>query len=323
MSKKVLFIGGGGGVQRIATPLRDEFDVTGVINTFDDGGSTGRLRGAYHTIAVGDLRRAFAALSTNQWQGLLNFRFPAGDVKGHTLGNLILTTQILESDSAQEAMDRLHQLFAVKGKVLPISFDDATLVAELEDGSIIEGEHVIDEPRNTSHLRIKKVFFKVEPNVAVGVIEAIAEADVIILGHGDLYTSLIPCLLVPGVAQAIVKSKAKKVFICNLFTKFGQTNKFTAADHVQVIENYLGGKGVDVIVHNSSEIPSEVIDHHKSELEEPVKLDVEVLEEKGYAVLSRDLLKKSIIEKSSADTLKRSMLGLDDDKVISLVKELL
>jgi len=229
--KKIGYVGGGGGVSNVVPGLGDDFDVTAILTTFDDGGSTGRLREVYQSPLVGDIRRAFAALGTSDLAVTFNHRFTKGDIKGHALGNIILTAMYNHYQDPEVAMGVLHQLCQVKGKVLGVSYDLATLFAELEDGTVIEGEHNIDEPRQGS--AIKKLWLKPDPKPAPGVIEAIKAADLIIIGPGDLFSSLIPPLLVPGVSEAIKKSSAKKMYFVNNFSQPGQTDGYKASDHVK------------------------------------------------------------------------------------------
>lgn len=330
---------------RVAKPLRDEYEVTAIVSSFDNGGSFGRVRQAFGTPLTGDLRRALHALSTNEWGPLTEFRFEKGDVKGHALGNLILAAVFEESKTTQEAVEKLNTLFAVKGRALAVSHDLADLYAELEDGTIVKGEDDIDEPRETSHIPIKKVYLgpvgageesgqpkhsgqkapQKQPAAAPapGVLEAIEQADLIIMGPGDVYTSIIPCLLVEGVRQSLQDCQAKKIYLVNAFTKWGQTNNFTASDHVRALEQYLAPNFFDTVILETAQIDPEVVKSHGQDQETLVKLDIEKLEKEGYAVLSRDLLKQEIIEYSRADVLKRSKIGLDAEKVISLVKELI
>ncbi len=320
--KKIVFIGGGGGVSNIVPGLRDDFDVTTIITTFDDGGSYGTFRQDYKTPLTGDIRRAFAALSTNNLGEHTEHRFADGEMKGHTLGNIVLASIFDQYQDAKKAMDRLHEIFAIKGKVLGVSYDLAELQAELKDRSILRGEHLIDEPHAKSHIGINRIWLDPEPKVADGVIDAITNADLILMGPGDLYCSLIPSLLVEGVAKAVQESKAKFVSICNRFTKYGQTNNFAASDHLRVLSEYAQRKP-DIVILNTSPVDQEVIDHHLAEKEELVEQDVDLLKTEGYDVILAELLASELVEKSKADTLKRSKIKMDPEKINQLVHKLL
>lgn len=320
--KNIVFIGGGGGVTNIAPGLRDQFHVTAIVTTFDDGGSTGRLKASYKTPAVGDLRRAFAALSTNSLGHQTEYRYEEGELKGHTSGNLLLTSVFLQNESTQGAMDILHDLFAVKGKVIGVSYDQAELQAQLKDRSIIRGEHTIDEPHEKSHIRIDRLWLDPEPQPAEGILKAIEQADLIIMGPGDLYTSLLPCLIVEGVSQAIKATRAKKVYFCNKFTVFGQTHGFDASDHIRIIEKQLETK-IDTVIYNTSKVNNEVIEYHRAKKEELVDINIDEMKEAGYDVLSRDLLDRKVYSPSGADALKRSRIRYAPENVFATVSELL
>lgn len=321
--KKIVFIGGGGGVLNIAPGLRDDFDVTCILTTFDNGGSYGRLRYAYSNPLTGDVRRALSALSTNEWGALTEYRYEKGECKGHTFGNLLLATMFDLLKDGPATMDKLHKMFEVKGKVLPVSYDMSELVAELEDGTIINGETVIDEPHEKSDVAIKKVWLDPAPKVAQDVAEAITNADMIILGPGDIYCSVVPCLLLPEVRQAFIDSSARKVYFCNTITKYGQTNNFTASDHVKAVETYIQPNIIDAVVLNTSKVAPEVVKHHKNQHEILVEYDVENLQKAGYDVVSCELLDDKVHEKSEVDKLKRSKICFAPEKVNSLVHKLI
>ncbi len=319
--KKIVFLGGGGGATNILPGLRDDFDVTAIVTTFDDGGSYGYLRRDYKSPLSGDIRRALAALSTNDLKASAEFRFPEGGLKGHTLGNLLLASEWIRHEDAEVAMESLHRIFAVKGNVLGVSYQLAELTAELMDRTIIRGEGKIDEPHAKSHIRIQRVWLDPDPKPARGVLEAIAQADLIIMGPGDIYTSIIPCLLVEGIAQAIQASKAKTIYFCNRFTKHGQTNGFTAGDHLLAIEQYLQ-KRLDLVVLEISELPEELIAFHETQLEKPVLYDIERLQAAGYDIREAKLLDGIIHEKADSDPLKRSKIRYKPELVRDVVDQI-
>ncbi len=321
--KKIVFIGGGGGVSNIAPALRDTYDVTAIITVFDNGGSYGRLRGPYRSPLTGDIRQALAALSTNQLGTLSEHRFERGDIEGHAFGNILLTAVHATSEHPSNAMERLHELYGVRGRVLPVSYNLSDLHAELMDRTILRGEHVIDEPHAKSHVRIRRLWLDPEPIIAPGVVEAIAGADLIIMGPGDVYTSLIPNLLVDGMASAIVASSAKKAFICNTFTKYGQTSSFPASDHVRIVEQYLKPNTFGTVVLNTSPLDEMLLLQAKKRREEPVRHDLETLKQSGYTVLGIDLLDGKMHEQNSADAVRRPLIRYDAQKVRDLVARLL
>ncbi len=321
--KKIAFIGGGGGVSNMAPALRDLYDVTAIVTTFDNGGSYGRLRYPYRSPLTGDVRRALAALSTNQLGTLSEHRFDRGDIEGHAFGNLLLTAMHATHEHPSQAMEQLHAMYAVAGRVLPVSYSFSDLHAELMDRTILRGEQMIDEPHAKSHVRIRRVWLDPDAVIAPGVAEAIAEADVILMGPGDVYTSLIPNLLVDGVAKAIMTSPAKKVYICNMFTKYGQTNNFPASDHVRVLEQYLQPNTFHTVVLNTSPIDEYVLLQARKRREEPVRQDIDELKKAGYTVLAMELLDGEVQEQHRADAVRRALIRYSPDRVRDLVAQVI
>lgn len=320
---KIVFIGGGGGAFNIGPALRDHHEVTLIISAFDNGGSYGRLRGPYRTSLTGDVRQALAALSTNEWAQLLQHRFERSDVEGHALGNLILTAANAMYDDPAQAMDILHKLCAVKGRVLPVSYSFADLHAELMDRTILRGEHMIDEPHAKSHVRIRRLWLDPDAMIAPGVAQAIADADLVIMGPGDVYTSLVPNLLVDGVAQAIVHTPAKKAYFCNVSTRYGQTNEYNAFEHVRAVESYLQPNTISHVVVNTSELPEEYLLELKKKNEKPVHADIDTLTKAGYAVLRKDLLDGQFYEQNRVDAIRRCRIRYAPEKVREVVAEML
>lgn len=320
--KKIVFIGGGGGVTNVVPGLRDDFNVTTIITTFDDGGSYGTFRRDYKNPLTGDIRRALAALSTTNLGAQTEYRFEDGIMEGHTLGNILLASVFTQLGDGPAAMNRLHEIFATKGLVLPVSYDMAELQAELKDRSILRGEHLIDEPHAKSHIGIERVWLDPEPVITDGVVDAINAADMIITGPGDLYCSTIPSFLVQGVSEALQQTTAKFIYICNRFTKYGQTNNFAASDHARILSSYAKRKP-DLVVLDTAEIPDEVIQAHTEQKETIVPFDTDRLDQEGYAYKEIALLGQDLVKKSKADKLKRSKIKMDPVKVNELIHSLL
>ncbi len=222
----------------------------------DSGGSTGRLRNDYKIISPGDIRRAFIALSNTSpvIENLFNYRFESGELKGHNFANLFITALELTAGNYNSAFKEFGRLLNVSHQVLPATLDNSSVCALLENGKIIVGEANIDNPKHNSNLRIKRVFLRPRATIYPKAAEAIKKADLIVIGPGDLYSSLAQVLLVEGAAEAIKKSKAKKVYISNLMAKHGETNNFTILDLTVKIEEFIGGK-LDYIIYNTK-IPS-------------------------------------------------------------------
>lgn len=321
--QKIVFIGGGGTARNLGPALRDVYNVTAIVSTFDNGGSYGRLKGVYRSPLSGDVRSALAALSTNDMGALSEFRFDRGDVEGHAFGNLLLTVLHASHENPADAMAKLHTMYGVLGRVLPVSYTLADLQAELMDRTILRGESVIDEPHAKSHVRIRRLWLDPEPVVAPGVIDAIMAADLIIMGPGDIYTSIAPCLLVDGVAKAVMASPARKAYFCNTFTKYGQTNGFPASDHVRAIESYLRPQVFSTVVLNTSPLDEFVVMEAKKKREEPVRHDIDELKKAGYAVISADLLDGRVYDPVAGDALRRSKIKYDGEKLRAVIASLL
>jgi uncharacterized cofD-like protein len=226
-------------------------EATAIVAVSDNGGSSGRLRTGFDMPAVGDLRNCLVALSGNGslLKGLFQHRFSKGDIEGHSLGNLIVAALYQQTGSLAQALNAVSGLLLVKGRALPCTETPTTLCASFHDGSIVRGECQIVK----AAMRIQRMWTEPRwPSASPGVLEAIAAADAIVLAPGSLYTSVLPNLLVQGVADAIRESNAVKIFVCNLMTQPGETDGFRASDHLRVIQSALGRGTVHYCVVNSS-----------------------------------------------------------------------
>lgn len=255
-NKKIVVIGGGTGVFTVLTGLRKyPYGLSAVVSMADDGGSTGVLREEFGILPPGDIRRALVALSVSPGAtlcNLFNYRFSEGEgLAGHTFGNLFITALERLTGDFSRAVEEAAKLLSVKGEVIPVTLNKVKLVARLENGREIKGETNIDVPKHDGWLKIKEVYLNPSGRANVKALKAIAKADLIVIGPGDLYTSVIPNLLVKNIPAAIRKSKAKKVYVCNLMTKFGETSGFRASDFLKVLENYLGVGVLDYFIVNT------------------------------------------------------------------------
>ncbi len=260
--KKVVVLGGGTGLSTLLRGLKQfPIDITAIVTVSDDGRSTGKLRQEFNVPAVGDIRQVIVALSETEplVQKLLNYRFKTtSDLNGHALGNLLLTGLINVAGNLSTSIESLGKILNLKGKVLPLTEDNVVLMAEMEDGKIIEGEHNITEYEKN----IKNIFYKEEPKVLDEVIYEIEHADLIILSMGSLFTSLLPNLICKEVITAIDNSKAKVMYVCNMMTQPGETDDYKASDHVKVINSYLGNKKVSSIIVNNGRISKKIKDKY-------------------------------------------------------------
>lgn len=277
--KKVVTIGGGSGSYTILQGLKEfPLDITAVVTMFDSGGSSGILRDEMGILPPGDVRRCLVALSDETQQKILrdlfNFRFEEnGSMSGHSFGNLFLAalSSIYGSDIA--AIQRASELLDLKGKVLPVSVDKSHLHAELEDGTKIVGETNIDIPQHDGNLRIKNVFLEPPAHIYEETDAAIREADLIVIGPGDLYTSLVPNLLVDGMSDALKSRKGKVVVVCNLMTKWGETAGFAASDFVRELLKYSGLPKFDYVLCNTAPMDERLVKAYEAEKKQPLMYD--------------------------------------------------
>ncbi len=247
--KKVVCLGGGNAMPNVVLKeiKNKEIDLCVISAVLDSGGSSGKLREDYDVIAVGDIRRALLELSQldDEIKNIFNYRFEEGGLTGHNLGNLVITSILLKE---KNPIEFLNNFFKTKFKVLPATLEKANLCAELGNGKVITGETNIDIPKHKS--QVEKVLLDNEVHVFEEAREKLLNADAIIIGPGDLYSSLIQILLVSGIKEAINKSNAKLIYICNLQNKKGETDNFKVSDFEKEIEKYLNKK-VDYIIFNN------------------------------------------------------------------------
>lgn len=319
--KKIVVIGGGTGTYTVLTGLKAHTSkLTAVVSMADSGGSTGRLRDEFGILPPGDVRRALLALSSEPEQLLLRklfeYRFDetrGSPLGGHSFGNLFLTalTGVLGNEIA--AIEEAGRFLRIKGRVLPVTTTKSHLVARLEDGTLVRGETNIDVRVVGLDLKILDVFLDPPSAIYPPVEQAIKEADLIVLGPGDLYTSIIPNLLVEGVSDAICQSSAKIVYVCNIMNKHGETDNFSVEDYVREIEKYLGCKQkkvVDVIIANKSEYPQSLLEKYEQEKAFPVKIDIGNINNLAPQVLVGDFTRKETLLRHDPEKLASALVSL-------------
>ncbi len=303
---KIVCLGGGNAMPEAVLQGLKKYPVklSVVSAMLDSGGSAGRERRQFGTkVAFGDFRRAVLALAriSPSKKNLFAYRYQSENspMKGHVLANIYCTNAVLASSGSteralKELKDDLKDDLRIPSycDIFPSTLEDATLCAELENGQIVRGEGEIDIPKHDGNLKIKRVFLEPEAKAYPGALKAIKEADLIVMGPGDLYSSLSQILLVKGISEAVRKSRAKKVYICNLMTKYGETNGYTVVKFANEIEKYLGGLLDKVIYNNRKPSPKRVSGHKKNypECLEPIALG-SILPGKKY--LGADLISDS------------------------------
>lgn len=295
--KKIVLIGGGSGLPVILKPLKErDVDITAIVTVADNGGSSGLLRDYVNIVPPGDIRNALATLSQLDQEVLdiFQYRFDSENqiFSNHSIGNLIIAAMVKMDGDIFQAIQQLSKIMKLKGRVLPVANEPLVLNAEFSDGTTERGEHQITE----AHKAVKKLWIETEdnskkPTSTPEVLKAIKEADMIILGPGSLFTSVLPNLIIDDVKEAIKASKAKTVYIANIMTQKGETDGFSDADHIQAIANHLGDQIVDYLLSNSAEIPVDYINRQRwNEIAEPVTIDQEADQKLGVTLISGDYL---------------------------------
>lgn len=258
-------------------------ELTAIVSMMDDGGSSGRLRDEFGVLPPGDIRRGLLALASEDWDSLFlrrlfEYRFNQGTgLSGHSFGNLFLTALADVLGNEEKAIRTAGKILKIKGRVLPITTDNVQLCARLEDGTIVKGETNIDIRRVRPDLSILDIFLDGEANINQQAKQAIEKADLIILGPGDLYTSILPNLLVAGVNQAIWQSKAKLFYVVNLMTKHGETDNFKASDFIKEVKRYLGQAAPrlnTVFVNKEAKPSKKLLEKYQQEKAFPVKVNL-------------------------------------------------
>ena len=292
MNKKVVILGGGTGTSTLVRGLKDfPVDLSVVVSVCDDGSSTGKLREEFDIPAVGDLRKVIASLSDTEplFQSLLEYRFnTSSDLNGHPVGNLLLAALCNITGNISDGITSLSKVLNLKGKVLPLSEDNVVLMGIMNDGKMVEGEHNITNYKDG----IKDIYYKISPKINPEVIKAIKESDMIILSMGSLYTSIICNLLSLEVKNAIDNSKAKILYVCNMFTQPGETDNFTVSKHIRVINDHLGNRKINTVIINEGKIPKKyILKYHREEEKTPVLIDKENISKLNVKIIKDNFVK--------------------------------
>lgn len=310
MKQKFVCVGGGTGLPNLLRGLKKYTDdITAIVTMADDGGSSGVIRKEMNLPPPGDLRNCLLALADTEplMESLFQHRFSSGSLKGHSFGNLFLAAMTEVVGDFELAIKESSKVLAVRGRVLPSTLEDVVLEAEFTDGSIICGESKIPK----ADLVIKKI--RLKPSNAKPLdeaIEAIEEADVIILGPGSLYTSIIPNLLIKDISNSIAKSKAKKIYVVNVMTQPGETTGFAASDHVKAIIEHSNSNVIQYVIVNSEKVPKELQEKYFAEGACQVECDREKITGMGYKVVEGAVISHTDVVRHSPDKLARIIMDL-------------
>jgi uncharacterized cofD-like protein len=282
IQERIVTMGGGTGSFTMLSELKKVAPhLSAIVTMMDSGGSSRRLIDEFgRPLPLGDLRQALVAMSRSSrlWGDVFNYRFPDSESRslaGHSLGNLILhSLQDINDGDLLEALDDAAEILNTAGHVIPVTLEHATLCAQLEDGTVIRGESSIDLPEGRPVLPIKRVFLEPAARASVRARKALERADTVIIGPGDLYTSIIPCLLVDGISEAIRSCEGEIIYVCNVMTKHGETDGYSASDFVGEIHRYLGRR-VDTVLVSTSTYPQSLLNAYAQENAHPVRADLD------------------------------------------------
>ena len=301
---RIVAVGGGTGLSMLLSGIKNiTNNITAVVSVGDDGGSSGRLRESLDILPPGDIRHCMTALADDEdlVTKLFKYRFKNGEgLEGHSFGNLFLTAMCAITGDMASAVKASANVISIRGRVLPSTLDDMKLVAEMEDGRIVHGESTIPEAGG----KIKRLFSEPSDCKALPeVIDAIKNAELIILGPGSLYTSVIPNLLIKEISEEIEKSKAKKIYVCNIMSQPGETDGYTVSDHLKALINHSGVKKIVDTVLVNNYIPENLADKYQKSGSYPIKVDLAEIKKLGIKVYAKNLVepdKNGLVRHSSS-----------------------
>ena len=291
---KVVAIGGGTGLSVLLRGLKKyTSNITAIVTVSDDGGGSGLLREDMGILPPGDIRNCIVSLANTEpiMEQLMQYRFKDGSLKGQSFGNLFIAAMNDICGSFDIAVREVGSVLAVTGKVLPVTLDNVRLYAELEDGTVIKGESQIPIKQQALNKRIRKVFLKPGNCKPLPVaLEEIQNADVIVLGPGSLYTSIIPNILVKNMTKAINSSSALKIYVSNIMTQQGETVGYSLSEHIRAINDHGNRLMIDYAIANTGEIPQKLLEKYRTEDASPVLIDYDIIADMGIKVLGGDFV---------------------------------
>jgi uncharacterized cofD-like protein len=322
----IVVIGGGTGSFTLLRSLKDLTpNIAALVNMTDDGGSTGILRDELGVLPPGDVRQCLVALSqAKEIRDLFNYRFSEGALTGHSFGNLFLTALEKMTGSFAKAVETASKVLNIRGTVIPITLDNARLVLHSHDGKHTSGEHLIDVARfDKASLRPE---LTLDPSAAINpkAERAIAAADIVIIAPGDLYTSLGSLLIVDGVAEALRRTPAKIIYVCNLVAKPGQTDGFSVTDHASEIERFAGGPILDYVLYNTATPPPSLLKYYSEHHADLVPYDPTNLKVQHYKAVGHSLIAKQPVIPQVNDALAsyRSVIRHDAQAVARFISSI-
>jgi len=324
MKKIVTISGGTGGFMLLSGLKKYPADISAVVAMADDGGSTGELRDELGVLPPGDVRQCLVALSdaSDDLRTLMNYRFSEGGLRGHNFGNIFLSALEKTHKDFLGGIDTAMDILKVKGRVIPVTGSDARLRLELCDGTIIEGEDAIDHA-NFQSKGVRKLSFDSHIKVNPKAVKAIMEADLVVIGPGDLYGSILANLIIPDIARAVRDTRAKVVFNVNLTNKRGHTNGFSVDDYVAAVEEHIGAGRIDFVTFNTKKPSPGLLKKYEEQEGKGflVQFDKTKVPERKFRVICGDFLKNGEARKVKGDALagSRSFIRHDSDKLVETI----
>ena len=308
---KIVTVGGGTGLSVILHGLKEYTNnITAIVTVADNGGSSGRLREQFGVLPPGDIRNCLVALADAEplMRDLFQFRFDKdSEFQGHNFGNLFITAMTSLTGDFEVAIKESSKILAIRGQVVPSTLDNVALVAEYQDGSRTEGEAQIPK----KNALIKKVYLKPQDTKPTQeALRAIQDADVIIFGPGSLYTSIIPNLLVRGIPEAVAGSPALKIYVCNVMTQAGETDGYSAFDHIQAIVKHTNSRIIDCCIVNMAKIPRILLGKYEQEKSFPVLADSQRIRELGYRVVEENVISAEDFVRHDAKKLSNLIINV-------------
>jgi uncharacterized cofD-like protein len=319
--QKIVTIGGGTGSFVLLSGLKKlPVEISAIVSMADDGGSTGILRDELGVLPPGDVRQCLVALahSSEILRELFNFRYANGKLDGHSFGNIFLSTLEKITGNFIDSIKEAGKILRIRGKVIPVTLTNTKLIADLKSGLLIKGQCNIGSADLSN---LKKMYLQPRAKLNPDAAEAIKQADKIIINPGNLFASVIPCLLVDGLPEAIRKSRAKKIYVCNLMTKLGQTNNYTVLDFLEKIEEYLGKGVISYVIYNRAKLGRVLIKKYLKNKEDFVELG-DYRSRPDVKFISKDLLSKTLIKPIKGDRVVRTLVRHDSEKLAKIIYNL-
>lgn len=314
--KRVVTIGGGTGSFTLLSGLKEySIDISAVVSMADDGGSTGVLRDELGVLPPGDVRQCLVALSDSPQilRDLMNYRFDQGSLKGHSFGNIFLSAAEKMTGSFVKGVEEVGKVLNIGGEVIPVTSVDVDLMMELNDGRILNGQSEIDACADVKKVGIKRNYLKPKAKANKLAMKRILEANMVVIGPGNHYCSIVPNLLVDGICQALKKTKAKVVYNCNLVNKLGQTGNFDLDDYAMAINSIVGQKRIDYVVYNKQKPTKKLVDKYNRQKGVLVQYKKDKLKDRSYRVIEADILSSVKPKYSKSDVLAKTRAFIRHD----------